>query len=148
MVLFYSINLKLSIMDKLAWITDVLFQLLVEHHPLVVLAAHRGSGIVDVTPITNVPQRHASAGHAGTGRLTALPHVPGVADVDPREADSLPSLRVASHNPGCAGRSRTRARSGVLLDFGPGPMKGRPVRGQLSRRQEAQRIAPPVRICL
>ena len=111
----------------------LLFQLLVEHHSLVVLATHRGRGIVDVTPITNVPQRHASAGHAGTGRLPALPHIPGVADVYPREADSLPSLRVASHNPGRAGRSRTRARSGVLLDFGPGPMKGRPVHGQLSR---------------
>jgi len=71
----------------------LLFQLLVEKRSLVVLPAHRGCRVVDVSPITHMVQGDASGRHAGTRRLRALSLIPGMADINPREPNPLSPLQ-------------------------------------------------------
>ena len=80
----------------------LLFQLLVENHSLVVLPAHRGCRVVDVSPITHMAQGDASGRHAGTRRLRALSHIPGMADVLPWEPDPLSPFHDGARGPGDA----------------------------------------------
>ncbi len=55
----------------------LLFQLLVEQHSLVVLAAHRGCGVVDVTPITRASKARLCWTHRNQAPYRTSPHSRG-----------------------------------------------------------------------
>jgi hypothetical protein len=68
----------------------------------VVLTAHRGCYIVEVPPVRHVAKRDASGQHAGSRRLLALSHIPGMADVHPWEPDPLSPFHDGARGPGDA----------------------------------------------
>ena len=67
-----------------------------------VLTAHRGCYIVEVPPVRLVAKRDASGQHAGSRRLLALSHIPGMADVHPWEPDPLSPFHDGARGPGDA----------------------------------------------
>ncbi len=67
-----------------------------------VLTAHRGCYIVEVPPVRLVARRDASGQHAGSRRLLALSHIPGMADVHPWEPDPLSPFHDGARGPGDA----------------------------------------------
>ncbi len=95
-------------------------------------------------------QGDASGRHAGTRRLRALSHIPGMADIHPREPNPLSPLQDNAGVPGgCRGQE-------VLVvpvhcqqrGLRPSPMEGGPVSGQLAGGQKTYGVPPSVRVSL